>query len=235
MRQAPDELDALWFAVSERERVEEALAAEALAAGYRPIDPGELAPYGRWLHGEEDPTVRRYAITPGGPRWIGVFPSHPDWDHDFAPAVAGRLGCRAACLMLHDGDVFTLHLHEGERPAASHVSSPVHFDMEPRAEGLLDVDPAVLLPFCREGATADEVRWALTPPGRLVVDGRLAFVRTAVLTYALIVGDDGLNLSEDFEDFHHLAFRFEDEEFEDEPGPGATVLAFPGGCGGGGA
>ena len=104
MSEARDEIDGLWFELEERSRVEAAIAEEAAEAGFVPVEPGELAPYGRWLQGEEDPTVRRYAIAPAGERWTAVFPSHPDWDHEHAGAVADRLGCAAACLMLHDGD-----------------------------------------------------------------------------------------------------------------------------------
>ncbi len=244
MSEAWDQLDGLWFDVGDRERVEAALKEEAAAAGFQAIDPDELSPYGRWLHGEEDPTVRRYAVAPSAGGWTAVFPSHPDWDHDFAPSIAERLGCRVACLMLHDGDVFTLHLHDRDRTVAAHISSPVHFDLAPRAAGELDVDPAALIPFCREGTTAEQLREALLPPGRIDVDGRRAFESMAgllalgpraLLTYAAVLDESGLGLHEDFAGLHHLAFRFDDEEPAHEAESGGQVLPFPGGGWNGGA
>ncbi len=244
MSEPCDQFDGLWFRVGDRDRVEAALARDAAAAGFQAIDPSELSPYGRWLHGEEEPTVRRYAVAPCVEGWTAVFPSQPDWDHDFAPSIAKRLDCRVACLMLHDGDVFTLHLHEGELAVASHLSSPVHFDLAPRPAGELDVDLAALIPFCREGTTAKRLREALLPPGRIDIDGRRAFESmagllgigpAALLTYATLVDEKGLGLREAFADFHHLAFRFDDEESADEADSGGQVLRFPGGRRDGGA
>lgn len=248
MAEAPDDLDGLWFAVEDRSRVLRALERDARSAGFLPVEPGELAPYGRWLHGEEDPTVRRYAVAPAHGGWTGVFPSQPDWDHDRAPALAEILGCLAACLMLHDGDVLTLHLHDGPRLLAAHCSSPVHFDLEPRPPGELDFEPEAVLRACRPGVTREELVEALTPPGRIDVDGRRAFESlgrllglgpAAGLGYARLLDDDGVSLREEHAGFAHVAFRLgEDHAGGDGDGAdgggdgadgGGTLLSFPGG------
>ena len=230
-----DDLDGLWFAVGDRPRVLRALAEQAASEGFAPVALDELAPYGRWLHGEEDPSVLRYAVAPPHGGWVGVFPSQPDWDHERAPALAEILGCLACCLMLHDGDVLTVHLHDGPRLLAAHCSSPVHFDQEGPPPGELDFEPSRLLRACRTGTTREQLLEALTPPGRLDVDGRRAFAGLAELfdlgpaaglTYAALLREDGLSLRPELAGFEHLAFRLEDEEDSDEGG--GELLRFPG-------
>jgi hypothetical protein len=233
-----DELCSLHFAVTDVDRVLGALTEQASAVGGRPVDPEDLPPFGRWTQGEDDPTQRRFVVAPPAGGWTTVLPSMPDWDHDVAPALAARLGCRAACLMLHDGDVLTLHLHDRERLAAAHVSSPVHFDLPERPEGELDFDVERALPFCRPGTRAEDLRHALTPPGRIDVDGRLALRRVAALlglgpralsTYALAIDRDGSRLRADHADCRHVAFRLAPGE------EGGRILPFPGPRRGGGA
>jgi len=83
--------------------------------------------------------------------------------------------------MLHDGEVFTLHLYEAGDLVAAHVSSHAYFD-EP--ERPLD---AALLPavrrFAGDGLDLSDAALlaALTPPGPIDVDGWLAFRRVAGL------------------------------------------------------
>jgi hypothetical protein len=112
------------------------------------------------------------------------------------------------------------------------------FDLPERPEGELDFDVERALPFCRPGTRAEDLRHALTPPGRIDVDGRLALRRVAALlglgpralsTYALAIDRDGSRLRADHADCRHVAFRLAPGE------EGGRILPFPGPRRGGGA
>lgn len=211
-----DDLDSLHVDLADGARIAEALAAECAAEDLAPADPRELPRYGRFVHGEEDPTIRRFLVAPAGPRWTTVLLSAPDWEHDWIPRLVARLRCRAAYLMLHDGDVFTLHLHGPESLLAAHVTSPVHFDR-------LDSPPSPALHRALESFACvkigpSEFVDAVAPPGRIDVDGRLAFRRIARLlgiprdelgAYRWALGEDRLTPRPEVAAWRHLGFALD--------------------------
>lgn len=226
MPRRPGQLDSLHLERVERTRLLEAIAAEARLDGLHRIEPSELVPHGRWLHGDEDPSVRRYLVSPAGDRWTTVLPSATDWHHEACLALAQRLGCRAVYLMLHDGDVFTLTAVLGADEVVEHVSSPDHFDLPPARLGEAARVAAALLPLCGPGATTAALEAALSVPGRIDVDGRQALLATAALleiprdaalaSYREALEDDGLTPRPEFATHAHLAFR---ESLEDDAEP----------------
>jgi hypothetical protein len=213
-------------------RVLEALAAEARHDGLAPIEPSELVPHGRWLHGDEDPSVRRYLVSPAGERWTTVLASATDWHHEACLGLARRLGCRAVYLMLHDGDVFTLTAVLGEDEVVEHVSSPDHFDLPPARRGEAARVAATLLPLAGPGVTAAALEAALTVPGAIDVDGRRSLLATAALlgipadaalsSYREALEDDGLTPRPELATHVHVAFRVSLED-EGEPPDRATL------------
>lgn len=250
-----DDADALHVLGVSSQELMGAIAAECAAEDLVAAPAGRLRPYGRFRPDEEDPAQRRFLLAPPKGRWTTVFMSVPDWDHSWLPRLLARLPCRAAYLMLHDGDVATLHLYEGGTQRAALVTSPSHFDLEdlPRDPGLR----AALEDFAGRALTDAEVEAACFPPGRLDVDGRLACERLASLldlpdhgldTYARALGADGLEPAGPFAGWAHACFADAellvmrdladagDEDGEDEPPrddpptptphPGSPVVPF---------
>lgn len=213
----PDQLDSLHVETRDVDRVLEALLTEAGESGLAPIDATELAPFGRWLHGDEDPSVRRYLVSPPGRRWTTVLSSMTDWDRDLVRGLARRLDTRCVSLMLHDDDVLSLALWDGPDSLVDHVSSPEHFDLPSRPAGTLDVDLDALLTCCRPGTTRDALREALTVPGRIDVDGRASMEamvrllelepRWAMSCYRAALGEDERTPAGEYAEWNHLAFR----------------------------
>lgn len=215
-----EDCDALHVEGASQDEVVRALDRTCSAEGLHRADPGSLMPLGTFRHGEEDPSQRRFLVSPPAGRWTTILMSAPDWDHDWAPSLLERLGGRGVYLMLHDGDVMTLHLHEGAALAASVVTSPAHFDaphLEPDAR-LAEA----LGRFAGRRVTESEALATCFPPGRLDVDGRLAFARVAELlslphaawSYARAVSADG-SPDAAFSGWIHVGYR------RDEPGTDA--------------
>lgn len=233
----PDDLHGLHLRHVDVAGVVSALRREARREGLGPVAPEELSPFGRWFMNDEEPGVQRYLVGPEEDGWVSVLPSVVDWEHDLGLRLSEALACTAVHLMLHDGDVFTLHLHERGRLAAAYVSSPVHFDQPAREDGDLGVDLAALLPACRQGTTLRQLAAALSPPGAIDVDGRsalratgelLGLGRRAELAYPLCLDDDRLNLRPEHGALAHLTFARRESDDELEPRPPGEVLRFPG-------
>jgi hypothetical protein len=249
--EAPFDLDSVHFATTDRDAVARALDADSVRDGLTRVAPESLIPFGRWWHGDEDPGIRRFLVSPPGRTWTTVLTSATDWEHEWVPRIAEALGCRAAHLMLHDEDVCTVHLFDGARLVGSYVSSPEHFDEPPRAPGDLGLDVAAVLRFLPRRLTAAELVKALTPRGRIDVDGRRALEAMTDLldlgprgleSYRLALAPDCLTPSPQHADDLHLAYRVvSDEEREEteaeesaeaseegveDPGGGGVVLPF---------
>jgi hypothetical protein len=218
-----DDLDSLHVETTDRELVLRALADQCATEELVPADPVDLPRYGRFAHGEEDPTIRRFLIAPPGhPRWTTIYLSAPDWDHDWLPLLLPRLGCRAAYLMLHDGDVLTMHLHRPDGLAAAHVTSPVHFDMPeaPRAPAL----QRTLESFAGRSLSEEELLATIAPPGRIDVDGRLAMERVVALlglpgeafgAYRWSLYSHGVRVRPEMLHWQHVAFAHPDSILTD--------------------
>ena len=228
-----DDLDSLHVDVRDRERIVEALAEACAAEELAPAETAALPSFGRFSEGEELPTVRRFLVAPPGPRWTTVLLSAPDWEHDWIDRVVRRLGCRAAYLMLHDGDVLTVHLSGPEGLLAAHVTSHVHFDQPPEARSLSLHRSLELL--AGRSITGDELEAAIAPPGRIDVDGRLAFLRTAALlgipeaelgAYRHALDDDLMAPRPELADWLHVGFAWAPPE-EDEAAKQATGEVLP--------
>ena len=228
----PDEWDSFHAEVVDPRRLVSAIEADCLRHGLARLRPEDLVAFGRWLHGEEDPYVRRFLVSPPGERWTSVLLSAIDWDLGWSANMAAVLGCRAAYLQLSDGDVFSLHLFDGPAYVAGYASSTDYFDLPPRPAGDLGVDPEAVLAFCRAGTTIEEVREALAPPGRIDVDGRLAFLRTAALlelppraatSYREALESDGVTPLPEFADHVHLTYREVDQSEAEAEGDGESA------------
>lgn len=244
------QLESLHVEALDRDALVAALHELAAEDGFRPVAPGDLAPHGRWLHGDEDPSVRRYLVSPPGARWITVLPSATDWHAVLTQRLSATLETRVVQLMLHDDDVLTATSFEEGRQVASHCSSPVHFDREAPGPARLREDARALLGACRSGVTVAEVEAALSPPGRIDVDGRSALAGLASLldlpeeraatSYRDSLGAEALSPGPAVAEWTHVAFRQGDPEADEEDdraaddGPAASppgeavVLRFPG-------
>lgn len=243
----PGELESLHLERVDRTRLLQALSEEARLDGLAELPPGDLVPFGRWLHGDEDPAVRRYLVAPSGPRWTTVLSSATDWHHEACARLAQRLGCRAVHFMLQDGDVLALAAVVGPDHVIEHVTSTDHFDLPPPPAGHVERVARELLPLCREGTTVADVVAALTPPGAFDVEGRVALVRLAALceipeadaasSYRDALEEDGLTPRPELARHAHLAFRESldddgpptEDDAEETPGDAPdNVLRFPG-------
>ena len=210
---------------ADRERVAALLEDDAARLGFRPVPPASLPPYGRWGPGEEDPSLVRLLVGPEENGWTPVLSSLTDWHHELAERLSAALPGTVVHFMLHDDDVFTLHAFDRGIAVAEYVSSPEHFDMPPRAPTDLGVDLVALLGVFPEGTSPESLRRALSPPGRIDVDGRRALALTAMLLgatprvaacYQSALEDDGLTVRPEFSDYLHLAFRSGPDEADDE-------------------
>lgn len=234
-----DDCDGLHLELDDTDALVAALRATCADEGFVEAAPASLPPPGSFAHGEEDPAVRRFLVTPPAGRWTTVLMSACDWDHSWTPGMLARLPCRAAHLMVHDGDTCTLHLFEGADVVGVLVTSPAHFDRpgaprDPRLRGALEA-------FVGRALDDLELEATCHPPGRLDVDGRLAFERLVALlelppaagdSYARALG----RLGDPPVGWQHLAFARvgqlasltgdDDDAAPAVPGTGGSVLPF---------
>lgn len=228
LKRFPDEWDSFHLEVRDERRVLAAITQVSARLGMQPVNPDELLTFGRWLHEDDDPSCRRFLVSPPNPRWTSLLISTPDWYLDWCSALSAGLGCRSAYLTLADADVFTLQLFDGPAHVAGYVSSPCYYDLPPREPGDLGVDLDAVLAFCKEGTSLAELREALAPPGPIDVDGALAFRRMTELlnlpslpatSYRDAMESDAKTLRPEVRDWPHLTFRESREEADDEASP----------------
>jgi hypothetical protein len=214
----PEQADVLFLATKEGAAVAAALDALAEEDEMERVEAASLWPLGGWWRGDEETTVSRFLVSPPTAGYTMMLMSARDWHHDFAPRLSARLGCRAAYLMLHDSDVFTCHLHDGDRCTLAWLSSPAHFDLDDRPS--LEGAEAAVATFAGAAVRAEDVARALAPPGRLDVDGRLAFARTHELlglpappaaAYREALGEDRLSPLPALSTWQHVAYQRRDE------------------------
>lgn len=220
----PDDCDALCLRTTDRQAILDALAAACQEEDLVRAPPLRLSGYGHFVNGEEDPTLRRFLVSPPTENgWTVVLLSAQDWDHRFVPSLLHHLPVKAAYLMLHDGDTCTLHAYDGPELLAALVTSPVHFDLPdmPRDERL----PSALSALAGRPVSAEEAERCCFPPGRIDIDGRLAHERIRELlglpewtcgTYGRALEDDGRTPAESHADWIHACFQDAEEARADE-------------------
>jgi len=228
----PDQADVLFLATEDRGAVIAALDSIAHEDERQRIEPASLWAVGGWWRGDEETSVSRFLVAPPQAGFTTLLLSARDWEHDFARRLAARLQCRAAYLMLHDSDVFTCHLHDGESCTLAWLSSPVHFDLD--APASLEGADAAIAGFTGASVSREQVTTALAPPGRIDVDGRLAFARTHALlglpqppavAYREALAEDRLSPLPVFAPWHHVAYQQCDPMPESDDGARADAPA----------
>ena len=218
-----DDLDALCVKTQDRPAILAALDAACAAEGLVRAPAQRLRGYGHFRNGEEDPSLRRFLVSPPEGAWITVLLSAQDWDHAWIPELLSRLRAPAAYLMLHDGDTCTLHAYDGPELLAELITSRAHFDLpqappDPRLRGALEL-------LAGRPIGEDELQATCFPPGRIDVDGRLAHARLRELlglpgaacgSYGLSLEADGRTPSESHADWIHACWQDAEDARADE-------------------
>jgi hypothetical protein len=208
----PDDLDALCLRCDDRDAVLAALEAACREEDFVRAPPQRLRGYGHFLNGEEDPSLRRFLVA-----------SVQDWDHAWTPQLLAHLPVRAAYLMLHDGDVCTLHAYDGPELLAELVTSRAHFDLPPAPPD--ERLRSALEHLAGRPVSAQDVDACCFPPGAIDVDGRLAHDRIVDLlglpagvrgSYGLALQPDGRTAADSHAAWIHACWQHVDEARSDE-------------------